>query len=114
MRVRVCGTKSGNEVAGKICLQGSKASIELNINSSFCFSKNSHFMLFLNLLKDSILHVLLSKTLDTIPHFYEHYCTFTLTILLNNLFNSILSYIPAMQIYWQNKWLRKATLQKIF
>ena len=42
MQGRVCGTKSGKEVAGKIRLQGSKGSIELNINSSFCFDKNSH------------------------------------------------------------------------
>ena len=51
MRVHVCGTKSGNEVAGKIRLQGSKGSIELNINSSFCFGKNSHFYDILKLIE---------------------------------------------------------------
>ena len=30
------------------------------------------------------------------------------------LFNSILSYIPAVQIYWHHKWLRKVPLRKIF
>ena len=42
MQVRICGIKSGKEVAGKIRLRGSKGSFELNINSSFCFGKNSH------------------------------------------------------------------------
>ena len=30
------------------------------------------------------------------------------------LFNSIFSYIPAVQIYWHHKWLRKVPLRKIF
>ena len=32
----------GQEVAGKIRPRGSQGSIELNINSSLCFCKNSH------------------------------------------------------------------------
>ena len=35
------GTKSGKEVARKIRPRGSQGSIELNINSSLCFCKNS-------------------------------------------------------------------------
>ena len=35
--------KEREKVAGKIQSQGSQGSIELNINSSLCFGKNSHF-----------------------------------------------------------------------
>ena len=41
IRVRACGTKSGKNVAGKVRPRGAQGSIELNINSSFCFGKNS-------------------------------------------------------------------------
>ena len=40
-RVRACGTKSGENVAGKVRPRGAQGSIELNINSSLCFGKNS-------------------------------------------------------------------------
>ena len=40
--VRVCDTKIGEKVAGKIRPRGAQGSIELNINSSLCFGKNSH------------------------------------------------------------------------
>ena len=42
IRVRVCGTKSRKKVAGKVRPRGAQGSIELNINSSLCFGKNSH------------------------------------------------------------------------
>ena len=38
------GTKSGKKVAGKIRPRGVQGSIELNINSSLCLGKNSHYI----------------------------------------------------------------------
>ena len=45
IRVRVCGTKNGKKVAGKIRPRGAQGSIQLNINSSLCFGKNSQYRL---------------------------------------------------------------------
>ena len=45
IRVRVCGTKSREKVAGKIRPRGAQGSVELNINSSLCVDKNSHILL---------------------------------------------------------------------
>ena len=42
IRGRVCGTKSWKKVTGKVQPRGAQGSIELNINSSLCFGKNSH------------------------------------------------------------------------
>ena len=42
--VRVCDTKSGKKVAGKIRPRGAQGSIELNINSSLYFGKNSQLV----------------------------------------------------------------------
>ena len=59
IRVRVCGTKSRKKVAGKVRPRGAQGSIELNINSSLCFGKNSHLNL---IIKQTIFLVMRANT----------------------------------------------------